>query len=151
MDSKQTPQQALPKIQQLLSEGKSCRLQVTGTSMVPFLRSEKDAVILSPLDRPARRGDILFYLRGEKRCLLHRVHKRLPDGNYLICGDNQTFPEIVAPEKVIGIAGAIERNGRHFSANNPLWRFLSLLWILLKPIRPALLAIIGWLWRVFKG
>lgn len=151
MVPKQTPQQALPKIRQLLSQGQSCRLWVTGTSMVPFLRSEKDAVILSPMTLPARRGDILFYLRGETRCLLHRVHKRLPDGNYLICGDNQTITEIVPPEKVIGIASAIERNGRHFSAKNCLWRFLSLLWILLKPIRPALLAIIGWLWRVFKG
>lgn len=151
MASKQDPRQALPQIQQLLSEGKSCRLQVTGTSMVPFLRSEKDAVILSPLEAPARRGDILFYLRGETRCLLHRVHKRLPDGSYLICGDNQTFTEVVAPEKVIGVASAIQRKGKQFSANAPMWRFLSLLWSFLKPIRPALLAIIGWLWRVFKG
>ena len=58
------PEQALPRITALLEAGSSCRLVVTGNSMLPFLRHKRDAVILSPLSEPARRGDILFYLRG---------------------------------------------------------------------------------------
>ncbi len=45
---KTSVQEALPKIQALLQSGQACRLVVTGNSMLPFLRHEKDAVILAP-------------------------------------------------------------------------------------------------------
>jgi len=141
---------ALQQIRTILDTGGEAPLRVTGTSMVPFLRHRKDFVTLTAFDGHVRPGDILFYLTHQGRPILHRYHKTLPDGRMLICGDNQTRPDFVSPEQVLAKACRINRNGRQFSADTPLWRGLSLLWIRLFPVRKPLLNVIQWVWKVLK-
>lgn len=138
MSEKQSPAEALPRIREIISSGGSCRLVVTGSSMQPFLRSGRDAVILSPVTLPFRRGDIIFYERVCGQCILHRVVGSRPDGTLLLCGDAQTGLEPLDKEHVIAAASQIERSGRLFSADAPVWRALSLLWLALRPIRARL-------------
>ena len=142
MDRKMTPQQALPKIKAVLDLGQTCQLTVTGTSMVPFLRHEKDAVILTAFSGAAVRGDILFYLRDGQTPILHRVHRVRPDGSFLICGDNQIRLETVAPAQVLATVTHVIRRGKLIPCGSFLWRFLSALWLLLYPIRTPLLKLI---------
>ncbi len=130
------PADALPRIRTILGNNGRCRLTVTGTSMVPFLRHRKDAVILAPLPEKIRRGDIIFYMRGEAFPVLHRVMKVGKSGTLQFCGDAQTMLEAVEPTQLVGIADRIIRGEKEFSANAPVWRLLSLLWMLLRPVRP---------------
>lgn len=151
MVPKRPPQEEIPRILQNLELGKPCRLWVTGTSMVPFLRSEKDAVILKIFDGRVKRGDLLLYQRDSGLFLLHRVHRICPDGTYLLCGDNQSVLEPVSPAQVIAAVEAIERSGRQFSQDYWLWQELSAIWMGLFVMRPLLLRLMHGLWKILKG
>lgn len=151
MVMRQAPEEAVPKIQAILQSGGCCRLHVTGTSMVPFLRSEKDAVILKPFDKNVRRGDLLFYKRKNGQYILHRVHMLCGDGSYLLCGDNQTALEPVKQEQIIASIAAIERSGKQFPQDHLLWRLLSRIWIGLFFMRTLLLKLMHGLWKILKG
>lgn len=137
---KTTVQEALPKIQAILQSGQSCRLVVTGNSMLPFLRHEKDAVILAPYQGNAKRGDIMFYARSPQVCVLHRVQKIRKDGALLFCGDAQTALEPVKPEQIIAAVPQIERGGKTVNCQQLPLRAIVWLWQAMRPVRPYLLA-----------
>ena len=144
----QVPEQVLPKLTALLEAGLPCPLSVTGNSMLPFLRHRLDSVILMPLSRPARRGDILFYLRAPGVPILHRVCSVRPDGILMLCGDAQVGLEPVSPDCVLARAVAINRSGRKIRCDAPLFRLAGAIWLILRPLRPYILAVLrklGWL------
>ena len=147
----QSPEQALPKITAILAEGLPCRLVVTGNSMLPFLRHQLDTVILAPLSGPVRRGDILFYLRAPHLPILHRVCKIRPDGILLLCGDAQVGLEPVPPDRILARVTAIDRNGKQVDCSSLTFRLTGLLWILLRPVRPYILAVLRKLGRLHEG
>ena len=126
-----SPAEALPRIMAALEAGRPCRLVVTGTSMLHFLRDKKDAVILTPVTAPIKRDDILFYLRSPQLCVLHRVWQVNPDGSLLLCGDGQTALEPVRREQVIARVSHI-----------PVLKVVTALWRRCFPIRPRLLALL---------
>lgn len=144
-----SPEQALPRIKNLLAEGLPCRLVVTGSSMLPFLRHKRDAVYLIPADGSIRVGDILFYLRGAKAPILHRVHKLLPDGTLIMCGDAQVGLEPIRREQVLAKVSHVERGGKTISCTHISLRLSVRLWRLMRPLRPYLLAVMGKI-RYFK-
>ena len=137
----QTAREALPKIRVALETAGVCRLTVTGTSMTPFLRDGRDAVLLVPFDRPAKRGDILFYRRGSSTCILHRVHRVCPDGRLELCGDAQVGLEPVEQSQIVALVSRVIRDGRQISCDAPGLRLAVGLWQILRPVRPWLLAL----------
>lgn len=137
--------EALPRIQAVLQAGGSCAVTVTGTSMVPLLRHGKDQVLISPLSRPVRRGDVLFYVRDSGRCILHRAVRVLPGGETDVCGDAQTQLERVVDRQILGVVTRIRRNGREFPVTSPVWQAASRIWMALRPMRPGLLRAAGWI------
>ena len=139
---KLSPAVAIPQIRERLEHGELCRVVVTGSSMWPGLRHEKDAVILAPLERPVRRGDVLFYLRAPTVCVLHRVVELRADGAFDVCGDAQTEKEVVRPEQVLGVVSHVERGGRRFPVSAPGWRLYSALWRALLPLRGRILPLL---------
>lgn len=145
------PEQALPRITALLESGLSCRLVVTGNSMLPFLRHKLDAVILSPLSTPVQRGDILFYLRAADCPVLHRVCRVCPDGTLLLCGDAQTGLEPVSPTQVLARVTRIDKDGTLTDPASPLSWLTAQLWITLRPMRPYILAVLRRLGKLQKG
>ena len=151
MVRKQSSAEAMPQILQKLQSNQPCTLWITGTSMVPFLRSEKDAVLLKAFAGEAQKGDILLFKRPNGQYVLHRVHKIDKTGAYHLCGDNQTSMEPVVPEQILAIVTQIQRKGRKFSSSHWLWRLLSGLWMTLFPLRPILLPIMHGLWKILKG
>jgi SOS-response transcriptional repressor LexA len=136
MVKKQSSAEAIPQILQKLQSNQPCALWITGTSMVPFLRSEKDAVLLKAFDGTAQKGDILLFRRPNGQYVLHRVHKITTNGNYHLCGDNQTSMEPVAPEQILAIVTQIQRKGRKFPSSHWLWVLLSKLWMVYSPCDP---------------
>ena len=136
------PWEALPRIKAALAEGRPCRLVVTGTSMLPFLRNKLDSVILTPETGEIQRNDILFYLRSPNVCVLHRVWQVNPDGTLLLCGDAQVALEPVRREQVIARVSHIQRKNRLISCKNPILRFFVMIWRWLYPVRPQTLALL---------
>ena len=64
-------------------------LQITGSSMTPFLAPGRDSVMLSKPKCPLRAGDMVLYQRDGGAYVLHRIVRREQDGTFSIIGDGQ--------------------------------------------------------------
>ena len=134
-----------PQLADVLSAGGWVSFVVTGYSMTPFLRHGRDAVCLRAWEeKDMKCGQILLFQRLDRSLVLHRIRKRLPNGELIMNGDAQAWCETISTEQVIAIVSAVERNGRHISCNS-IWFWLwSWLWYPTRPIRPILFK----LWRI---
>ncbi len=82
-------QEYLGMLKGLILEGKEVSLLVSGSSMSPFIIHQRDTVMLAPVSRPLKRGDIVFYQRRNAAYVLHRICRVNADGTYDIIGDGQ--------------------------------------------------------------
>lgn len=130
----------IPQIAELIAKGKQVRFTPTGVSMRPFVEGDKDSVILTALQTPPRRGDILLAqtqtLCGKKTYVLHRLI-RIEGDSYILQGDgNLAGEECCALGDIIGRVIRIESpdGRRKLLTRGRLWYFL-------KPIRSFLLKI----------
>lgn len=130
----------IPELARLLAEGKEVRFTPSGVSMRPYIEGDRDSVILAPLNRKPRRGDILLAevetLCGRKTYVLHRLI-RIEGKELVLQGDgNLAGEERCKPADIIGLVVRIE---------NPKGRRKMLtrgkLWFALKPVRKWLLKI----------
>ena len=111
-------------------------LIVTGGSMTPFLIPGRDTVYLSRLERPARRGDILLYLRDNGQYILHRVWRAEKDGTLTIVGDGQIALERgVRHDQIIAVVTAVVRKGQRMAPGDFWWEFFEKVWIRMVPLR----------------
>jgi signal peptidase len=106
----------------LLASGNTVRFTAPGGSMHPVIR-HGDVLLVDPLDRPARAGDILLYLACG-RPVAHRLIAIAPgkDGPALILkGDSAACPDLpVRSDQVLGRVVAVEREGRRIDLYS-LW------------------------------
>ena len=130
----------IPELARLLSEGKEVRFTPAGVSMRPFIEGDKDSVILAPLNRAPRRGDILLAqvqtLCGRTTYVLHRLI-RIEGEQLILMGDgNLAGTEVCSRGDVIGVVTRIESPKGH---RKMLTR--GYLWYVLRPVRKWLLKI----------
>lgn len=131
-------QELIILVKQTLDSGGEFKLLVTGGSMFPFIKHLRDSVILtSPSARTLRRGEIVLVARETKQLVLHRIVKMKQDG-FIMNGDAQLWDEFVPFGQVVAVVQAIERKGRLISCDSRLYRFLSGMWMLLRPFRGLL-------------
>ena len=102
----------IPELARLIAEGKEVRFTPSGVSMRPYIEGDKDSVILSPLTRAPRRGDILLAqaetLCGVKTYVLHRLI-RIEGDELVLQGDgNLSGEERCNAADIIGIVTRIE-------------------------------------------
>lgn len=140
-----TPQQAEEKLIPLLKAGELVSVVVTGSSMAPFLRGQKDTVFLrTPAIQKPKRGDILFFRRTSGEFVLHRLDKILSNGTFVINGDAQSWFEIITPEQVLAVVEQISRGGKKaFSPRRLDWKMLQDLWRFMRPVRPQIMAFVA--------
>ena len=105
----------LAELVRLVSErGFASSFEVSGSSMMPFIRS-RDKVCISPIEKnEIRRGDVLAFVIGEDcHMLIHRVVK-ISDQGFLCKGDNQAqnIDGWIAYDDVIGKVTEIRREGK---------------------------------------
>lgn len=132
-------------IEKLLAEGNSIQIKPQGYSMYPVLVPGRDDAIIAPVSvsQKLKRGDVVLYRRwkadGAKDILvLHRIWKINSQGIFLV-GDNQS--ELEGPlkkEQVIGIMTGLVRKGKQISVMNPLYKALTGIWLMLRPLRPVI-------------
>ena len=129
----------MPVLRELLAQGQSVSLTVTGESMSPFLRHGRDQIRLAAVTAPPQRGDMVFFRRRNGQYIMHRVLRRMPDGNYAIIGDGQQQVESpIAPEQIFAVVTQVCRKGGWLGPESFWWRFFAGPWLTLLPLRPLL-------------
>jgi hypothetical protein len=134
----------VPELARLLAKEKEVRFTPSGNSMRPFIEGNRDSVILAPLTRSPRRGDILLVRAiqpsGQTTYVLHRLVRIAHDerGELLVLqGDgNLQGEETCRRSDVIGRVRRIESpKGRAKLLTR------GILWHALLPIRGFLLKV----------
>ncbi len=138
-----TPDKAgIALLAELLDTGGSIPLRVTGSSMAPTLHSLRDTVyIRKPEGKDLRRGAIVLFIRADGSPVLHRIRKKLPDGQLLMNGDAQSWCERIPASTVMAVVTHICQNGRELPCDAPSLKLWNLLWYPTRPIRPLLFGI----------
>lgn len=130
-----------PVAEAFLKGGKKTRFTVSGNSMWPLIRHNRDSVLLSSLARPVKAGDIVLYHRDAafKQCILHRVH-RVKGETIMTMGDGcLALDAPVAVGQVIGRVEKVYRGKLTINCDAPFWRSVFWLWRIGFPIRRGLL------------
>lgn len=113
------------------------KVRVEGDSMSPLIRNGRDQVMVLPLWRSPRVGDIvLFASHYQKNAwVLHRVW-RMRAGKIQTLGDGRVDPDICMPlEEVKGLAVRIERGEKLIDPNASFWYLLGRIWMTSRLLR----------------
>lgn len=136
----------MPVAQELLAQGKSITLTVTGESMSPFLRHGRDQIRLEAVTSPPKRGDMVFFWRQNGQYVMHRILRCLPDGSYALIGDGQQQVESpVAAQQIFAHVTQVCRKGVWLDQRSFWWRFFAGPWLTLLPLRPTLRRLARWI------
>ena len=136
--------QYLTAICQILKDGKTAVIPVSGGSMMPFLVSDRDFVMLSDIGDGIRKGDIVLYQRRNGQFILHRVCKVKKKKLYYMIGDAQNVIEgPIMEEQIRAKVVKIMRNGIWISKTCFWWWFFEVIWIRLIPVRK-------YIWRGYQ-
>lgn len=117
------------ELSEILKADKNVPLNVTGNSMLPFLKENRDKVILTKFASPAKKGDILLLKRPDGSYILHRATKVI-DNKIWLTGDFQSVTEGPFDDSlVIAKVIKVRRNNKWYNKNSHLWQFYSKIWI----------------------
>ncbi len=106
-----------------------------GESMRPLIRKGRDPVTIVPLQRELKKGDVVLFVLGDDRYVVHRVWK-LDAGRVRTFGDNCWNPEPWFPrEQVLGQVVKFSRSGRIHRLDTPAARAWGRAWMALHPLR----------------
>lgn len=115
-------------IRAVLESGGEFRIYPRGTSMLPLLYEGRDSVCIEKPEGDLKKNDIAFYLRDDGHYVLHRIIKA-QDGNYTICGDNQTALETgITNSHIIGRVTKIYRKDKLITPDTKSYRLYLFLW-----------------------
>lgn len=117
-------------------------IQVTGCSMMPWIRPFRDDVMVVSLRKTDLKvGDIVLFpgeFRGGNYCL-HRLHK-IEGDRVQTFGDGNLMPDDWMPYTcIMGKAVIIRRGWLTINCESPCWQRLFRLWQRLLPFRSLLL------------
>ncbi len=123
-------------VKELLSQGTKAWITVTGMSMYPFLREDRDRVELAQGSFGSiKKGDIVLIKRVSGEYVLHRVLRKEKEVFYMI-GDAQKWIEgPLLPEQLIAVVTSIKRGKHEISCNNLWWKALTGFWLRIIPFR----------------
>jgi hypothetical protein len=131
--------QLMQILPELLREGISVPLVITGNSMYPFLKHGRDTVYLSKLQDPVKTGDMILYQRRSGELILHRVVS-VEENSFTLLGDRQVGREPgVSPDSVLAVVTAVRRNGKLLRPNHLIWWFFANVWPKILRFRPRMI------------
>ena len=122
-------------LKELVEDGNEVVITVAGWSMTPFLRHQRERVLLKKISSSLKVDDIVFYQRKSGQFVLHRIYKVKSDGYYMM-GDRQlTLEGPIDVGAIFAIVTEVERNGRWIPVESFGWKLFSYLWRILYPLR----------------
>lgn len=129
------------EVTRLLSEGKEVIIPTKGSSMLPFIRGERDCVSLVKKDE-IRAGDIVLALVEGERYILHRVWSTEGDAVTLMGDGNISGKEHCKVSDISGtVAHILKPDGRRISVDTKAFKRHSSIWRKLLPLRRYILFI----------
>ena len=124
-----------PLMEEILAQGNSVEITVTGISMRPLFEHKVSRVRLAPAGE-LKRGDVPLYRRDNGAFVLHRIVS-LEGDTFTCCGDNQWHLEPgLRPDQVLAVMTDFSRKGEKWtSCNHPLYRLYWRFWVAVRPAR----------------
>lgn len=121
---------------EMLESGGTVTFNPRGTSMLPTIMNEGDAVEIKKPDGYLKKYDLPLYIRSDGAFVLHRIVKKPLNGVYTMCGDNQWRVESgIKHSQIMGVVTKIRRKGKMIDADNPLYRAYVVFWVAIMPAR----------------
>ena len=105
-----------------------------GVSMRPLFKTGRDMIIVSKVERPLKKYDIILYRGNDGEYILHRIIG-IRKEHYIVRGDNNFFKERVTPDRIIGVLTSFNRKGKSGSPNSFFFKLYSRLWRYIYPLR----------------
>lgn len=140
----------IPVLKELIENGKQVRINVSGSSMSPLICHQRDSVLLEPIRRELKRGDIVFYQRTNGQYVLHRICKIDGEENIYCIGDAQKDVEgPLKKEQFFAIVTSINRKGKWISPGDFWWEFFEHVWLRMIPARRSVAGIYGMFKKIF--
>ncbi len=122
-------------LETLLMEGREVEMTPKGSSMLPFIKGDRDSVVLTKPAKPFEVGDIVLAKVGG-RYIMHRIFSVKGNDLTLMGDGNIRGTESCASSDVIGLVTEIHKeNGKVVKPGK------GALWRTLKPLRRYILAI----------
>ena len=127
-------------IEKLIKEGRQVSFTPKGSSMLPFIRGNKDTVQLNAPEN-IQKGDIVLARTAPSTYVLHRVI-HITGSTILLMGDgNIKGIEKCRPEDIIAVATSIDKGGKVIDCRSKSHLRKAAIWKMLKPLRRYILAI----------
>lgn len=148
METIRVPMEELAELLKLqLEQGGQAQLTVTGSSMLPMLRGQRDKVILIP--GQAKKNDVALYRRDCGKYILHRIVGQKDD--MLVCaGDNQWETELIRPDQVIAVVDSWYYKGKLKTKESFGYKLYVGFWVGLLPARRPVLAVRRFVGRLIR-
>lgn len=135
----------------LLSNGGSVTIVVTGSSMMPLLKPERDSVVLRKhCETDLHRGRILLFRRLDGTLVLHRVRRIKRNGVIIMNGDAQVWCETIHATQIVAVVSEFIINGKRLSHEAICLKLWNLIWYPTILLRPSLHRILRLLLKI-KG
>ena len=110
-------------------------LTLSGESMRPILRKNRDTVTVIPVYRRLKRGDIVLFRRNDGMNVIHRIAK-IKGETVVTLGDNCVYrDDPVNISQVWGIAVSAVRNGKKIRLDSAVSRTFGVLPLMVRPFR----------------
>ena len=124
-----------PLMEEILAQGGSVEMTVTGHSMEPMLHDRVSRVRLRA-PRELKRGDLPLYRRTDGHYVLHRV-TQADGGCMTCCGDAQWVLEPnIARSQIVAVMEAFDRKGgRWVRVDSALYSVYWHVWLTIRPLR----------------
>lgn len=136
-----------PVIEEIINNGQTAKIKISGTSMYPLVSHRRDSVVLIKA-RELKVGDVPLYKRANGRYVLHRIAKIEKDG-YAILGDFETEIEYPVPfDAVVAVAKGFYRKDKYISCDSLGYKIYWRIWLFMRPVRPVLIRTIKFLARL---
>lgn len=117
----------MPLIKESLDGGQSVRFCPMGISMLPMLKEGRDAVTLSPVNKPLKKYDLPLYRRDDGSFVLHRIVKAC--STFTCIGDNQyVYEKGIREDQIIGVVTSFEHKGKEYSVNSLSFLLYCRIW-----------------------
>ncbi len=106
---------------------------IKGVSMRPLFRTAEDAIFVESCDPEKLKNlDIVLFFRMNpamvEEYVLHRIVGRLPNGQFIIAGDNCIGYDIVDPKDILGVVKSAQRGNKPIKLTGFRYALYKYLW-----------------------
>lgn len=134
-------------MKEIVESGKSTTLLVTGNSMSPFIIHGRDSVVMSPVLKPLKAGDIAFFRRTDGKYIMHRICKALENEFYFVGDAQQEIEGPIKREQIFAVVTAVQRKNVWIKPGDFWWEFFEHVWLNMIPLRMPACRLYRWIVR----